>query len=115
MSDHKFRFGLIKRSNEDPIPEDEPIFILRARDHLAIRTLQLYEELSVLDGCNSYQMSGLTRVLGAFRAWADEHPGLMKEPGVTQGMPENLVRCVHGRVDLPGAPCALCENEEMEK
>ena len=112
MSDCKFRFGLIKRSNEDPIPEDEPVFILRARDRFALSLLLYYRELSITEGANEWHKAGMERVILGFEAWTDAHPGLMKEPGVTRGLPEDLVRCYHGRVDLPGAPCALCADEE---
>jgi hypothetical protein len=86
MSDQKFRFGLIKRSNEDPVPEDEPVFILRARDHLAVAAIEYYERLSLADGCNDYHQGGMVRVIAAFKEWAAQNPDKMKQPGVTRGL-----------------------------
>ena len=37
---------IVKTSNGDPIPEDEPLFLIRARDYLA---LPLLHEGRVLD------------------------------------------------------------------
>jgi len=83
--DGKFRFGLIKRSNNDPVPEDEPIFILRARDHLAVPTLLTYLKFSKLDGCNDFHMEGLEQQIALFDDWTRDHKDRMKQPGVTRG------------------------------
>ncbi len=86
MSDLKFRFGLIKRSNEEPVPEDEPIFILRGRDHLAVEVLKCYRALSISDGCNDFHMDGLQAQIALFVDFAKDHPERMKQPGVTRGV-----------------------------
>ena len=83
--DRKFRFALVKRSNGEPIPEDEPIFVLRARDHLAVSLLRQYRVLSEADGCNDFQLDGVDQVIADFLAFAEEHPERMKQPGVTRG------------------------------
>ncbi len=83
--DRVFRIGLIKRSNEDPIPEDEPIFILRARDYLAIPALQHYRKLSDADDCTAYHTEGLNAVIANFVRRRRENHDKMKQPGVTEG------------------------------
>ncbi len=83
--DRLFRTGLVKRSNEEPIPEDEPIFILRARDCLAFPTLQHYQQLSATDGCNAYHMDGIDRALISFMQWSNANPEKLKQPGITKG------------------------------
>src|ERR1700738_1486093 len=51
----------------DIVPEEEPLFLLRARDHLALYALLKYEELSLLDNCTSYHMEGIENAIAKFR------------------------------------------------
>jgi hypothetical protein len=76
---------LVKTSNGEPIPEDEPVIVLRARDHLAVPLLRIYRELAVLDGCNDWFLGEIDRDQKAFEAFAADHPDRMKQPGVTRG------------------------------
>ena len=76
---------IIKSSNREPLPEDEPVFLLRARDRLALALLQVYRILSAVDGCGDYQMSGIEERVDAFRRFALWNPDRMKQPGVTRG------------------------------
>ncbi len=87
MSDRKFRFGLIKRSNEDPIPEDEPIFVLRARDNFAIETLMHYTQLSDRAKCTVEHLSALSAVMVDFANWRGNNRCMTKQPGITRGLP----------------------------
>jgi hypothetical protein len=77
---------LVKKSNGEAIPEDEPVFILRGRDHLAVSLLQCYYSLSVQDGCNDYHMEMLLRSIKGFQDFADKHPERMKQPSITRGV-----------------------------
>lgn len=36
---------LVKTSNNQPVPEDEPVFILRGRDNLSVPTLIHYHKM----------------------------------------------------------------------
>jgi hypothetical protein len=85
MQDLKFRFGLIKISNEEPIPEEEPVFILRARDTLAISTLEHYAGMSNDDGCTNDHLRGMGCVIRAFKAFKSNYAERMKQPGCTRG------------------------------
>ncbi len=67
------------------VPEDEPLILFRARDRLALATLQYYRDLAVADGCTQFHLDGIDNRIGAFGNFAREHPELMKQPGVTQG------------------------------
>lgn len=78
-------FRLVKSSNNQPVPEDEPIVILRARDRLALPTLELYKKLAQADGCTDWFMERLDPPIEEFRKFATEHPERMKQPGVTRG------------------------------
>ncbi len=76
---------LIKTSNGQAVPEDEPIFLIRGRDRLALETLRHHREIAALDGCTQYYMDGMDRVIDKFIRFNEEHPERMKQPGVTQG------------------------------
>lgn len=76
---------IVKKSNGEVIPEDEPIMILRARDHLALATLKFYRDLCIADGCTDYQLEGCLNRVEAFNKFAREHPERMKQPGITKG------------------------------
>jgi hypothetical protein len=78
---------LVKVSSGEPIPEDEPVFIMRGRDHLALEALRYYRQLSVADNCNDYHFGLLDAQIEKFRAFAREHPEMMKQPSVTRGLP----------------------------
>jgi hypothetical protein len=52
---------IVKRSNGEVIPYDEPIFILRGRDHLAIDLLEQYYALCNDDGCTDYQLNAINQ------------------------------------------------------
>ena len=76
---------IIKTSNGQPIPHDEPLLILRARDRLAIPLLRIYQQLSIVDGCNDWFLGEQKITIADFEAFAREHPERMKQPGVTRG------------------------------
>lgn len=86
--DEKFHVDgdqIIKTSNGDAIPLDEPTFLIRARDRLAIRALEFYLVLSQDDGCNDYHFGKLNVEIEKFKRFRDEHPERMKQPSITRG------------------------------
>lgn len=75
---------LIKTSNGQPIPDDEPIFILRGRDNLASATLAIYYTLCDASGDVPVdRLQQLDEVLTRFRNYRDTHA--TKIPGSTHG------------------------------
>lgn len=77
---------LIKISNGERIPEEEPLFLFRGRDHLAFPTLNLdYRTRCFNDGCNDYIMNLLDESVEQFKKFAHKFPERMKQPGVTRG------------------------------
>ena len=76
---------VIKTSNGEPIPHDEPLLILRARDRLALPLLRIYQQLSIVDGCNDWFLDQQQTTIADFEAFARDHPERMKQPGVTRG------------------------------
>jgi hypothetical protein len=79
------RLSLVKMSNNQVVPEDEPVFFFRGRDYLAIRVLEYYVTLCHDDGCNDYQLSGMAENIRRFKRFKRDHPERMKQPGVTKG------------------------------
>ena len=76
---------VIKTSNGESVPPDEPLFLLRGRDRLALVLLRVYEQLSIEDGCNEYHMKGLARRIKEFERFSLTSTR-MKQPGVTKGL-----------------------------
>ncbi len=66
------------------IPEDEPLFLLRARDNNALSMLYAYLEICTHAGCNDLHAAGIRQVISEFERFQSDHPERMKEPGVTR-------------------------------
>ena len=77
---------IIKTTNGQPIPEDEPTILFRGRDHLALPMLTYYRHLCVQDGCTEYQLASMDTMINRFEQFAKEHSEKMKQPGVTRGL-----------------------------
>jgi hypothetical protein len=67
---------LVNRQSGEPIPADEPIFILRARDRHAVTVLVEYSHM-VIDTTHAKAVSLRAQ---QFADWAKAHPERMKEP-----------------------------------
>ena len=67
---------LCKKSNLVPVPEDEPVFILRAKDRKALATILAY--CMVLDSLE--QREAVMKVVEDFRRFQVDHPNEMHEP-----------------------------------
>ncbi len=79
MHERKYKImdnKIVKRSNQAPIPDDEPLFIFRAKDRKAISALVAYN--MILD--NLEQKESVTKSINDFRAFAEKNPDLMDEP-----------------------------------
>jgi hypothetical protein len=78
--------SIVKTSNGEPIPDDEPLMLFRARDRNVLAMLHKYRELCEADGCNEFQMDGVNNRIEAFNNFAKDHPERMKQPGITRGL-----------------------------
>jgi hypothetical protein len=76
---------LVKTSNGEPIPDDEPVIIVRARDHLALPLMKIYRILALVDRCTDWFMNELNRDIAAFEEFKVRYPERMKQPGITMG------------------------------
>ena len=77
---------IYKESNGESIPVDEPLFLFRGRDNLALKTLMFYRECCVLDGCTEYQIKGIDEQIVKFVQFSMSNPEKMKQPGITRGL-----------------------------
>lgn len=68
----------------EPIPEDEPLMLLRARDVNALAAMVMYYNECKENGCNPLHMLGIQNRIDKFRKFSVDHPERMKEPGVTK-------------------------------
>lgn len=79
---------LVKTSNNERVPEDEPVFILRGRDVLAVASIHHYAGLLIGHngaGDVGQRMFELGAVVHDFMRFKIQHPERMKVPGVTRG------------------------------
>jgi hypothetical protein len=76
---------IVKLSNGEILPHDEPLFLVRARDTLAVPLLNYYEMLSQRDGCIPWHMETLEQAYASFLEFKTHYPERMKQPSVTHG------------------------------
>lgn len=74
---------VVKTSTGETVPRDEPVFLIRARDHLAIAALTSYMTLARSDGCTDELLVSLHSIREQFIFFARNHKDRMKQPGVT--------------------------------
>lgn len=77
---HIDREQLVKTSNNEPIPEGEPVFILRARDRFSAQSIAFYIELCQANGVPHDRLQQLEVVKEKFLRWSN-----VKTPGSTHG------------------------------
>lgn len=79
MHDRKYKIEggrLVKRSNGVPVPEDEPLFILRAKDRNALPALVAYSALCV----SLEHKEEVTKSVNDFVRFRNQNPNVMGEP-----------------------------------
>lgn len=82
--DFNFR-EIFKTSSSEVVPRNEPLFLFRARDYLAVPLLEHYRKMCELDGCTDYQLRLLDEQIADFKRFAENNPNKMKQPGITRG------------------------------
>lgn len=83
--------------NGNEIPEDEPIFIFRARDILAFPALVHYFELCQKSECTKEQLASLHGMITEFAKWMGKNKDKMKQPGST--MPDDMKKLKGEAID----------------
>ena len=79
--------SVLNRASGSPIPADEPIFILRACDKLAVRVLLFYARF-----CTGAHFAAVRKRIADFKAFAVKHPQRMKAPDTLPEAQERLAR-----------------------
>jgi len=74
---------IVNTVSGEVIPEDEPLFLLRGRDHYALVAINAYQGACETE-CNELHMAGIQQVREQFCQFAAEHPERMKQPGITK-------------------------------
>ena len=68
------------RQSGEAIPDDEPVFLLRARDRNAAATLKAYLLLIIQDGCDKEHQTAVGLRIHQFEDFAHFHAKRMKKP-----------------------------------
>lgn len=71
---------LVNASSGEPIPADEPILILRAKDVHAVQALYAYQNLCE----NESHVQAVAQRIEEFEDFAIRHRGRMKEPDTAE-------------------------------
>ena len=74
---------IIKTATGEPVPDDEPLILFRAKDRLALPALGIYKILCQVDHCTEPQIQGVNEIINAFLDFSIKHPERMKQPGIT--------------------------------
>ncbi len=76
---------IYKKSNDEIVPDDEPLFLLRGRDVLAVELLHAYLAISQKANCKGYHFFKLGETVAGFLKFRKDHPERMKIPSITEG------------------------------
>ncbi len=67
---------LVNRATRQPIPNDEPVFVLRAKDRNALAALSAYRSRCV----DLEHIRAIDKRMEDFQRFMQDHPERMKEP-----------------------------------
>lgn len=76
---------IVKVSNGEVLPLDEPLFLMRARDVAALPALRDYWLHCQEAGADEWQLSELNKELELFERFRELCADRMKIPGITHG------------------------------
>lgn len=68
---------LVNRATREPIPNDEPVFVLRAKDVNAVYAIMHYRSLCL---GNPDHYAAVDARVGDFLRFKEQHPDRMKKP-----------------------------------
>lgn len=75
-TDIQGKTSICNRATGVAIPDDEPIFIFRARDKYAAKALAVYSVFC----CNQEHVDVVHKRIRDFERFAEDHPERMKDP-----------------------------------
>lgn len=76
---------ILKSTNDQPIPDNEPRILFRGRDQLALPMLYYYRDLCIMDGATKFQLASIDKMIKEFVDFEKENKSKMKQPGITGG------------------------------
>jgi len=77
---YKIQGKIVNRQSGNPIPDDEPVFILRARDMTAVDVLMFYLSRAKTEDCLIEHLHAVQKRIDQFKEFANKNPFRMKKP-----------------------------------
>lgn len=78
--DLKYGFVAVEKEPGNPFGDNEPIFIIRGRDALAISVIQQYKIMCELGGSPQEHIDSIEKVVDFFESWQELNEDLTKVP-----------------------------------
>jgi hypothetical protein len=78
--DEKYPSVQIDTGEHTPIGEDEPVFVLQARDATSLKLLDAYADICNASGSPPAHLATILNSRQRFSAWQDANPELVKNP-----------------------------------
>lgn len=72
--------AIVNRDSHKPIPDDEPLFLLRAKDIRALYALVGYKTACKIGGCDTSHLDGIDRAIAQFQKFRAFNPERIKNP-----------------------------------
>lgn len=89
-SKYKVKGKIINVQTGQAIPDDEPIFVLRAKDVTAVAMLVKYAQLTKEAGSSGMHEEFVLKRMRQFRKFSEDHPERMKVPDTLAAKASNL-------------------------
>lgn len=78
--DAKYGTITVEHESGNPFGDDEPVFLLRARDVTSGAVLRAYRDQCETYGAPQEHLASIAEVEATFAWWQDEHADLVKVP-----------------------------------
>lgn len=72
--------GAINKTTSERIPDDEPVFLVRAKDIVSFDLLLAYLVMCQEEGCSQSHLRGIVSAIHKFNEWQSVHRDSMRTP-----------------------------------
>jgi hypothetical protein len=79
---------IVKTRTEEEIPEDEPCFLIRGRDKVAIEVLYRYRTMCRSFGSRAHHLKSIDGMIKEFERYQRLNPKEVRVPGMKDPLPE---------------------------
>jgi hypothetical protein len=79
MMAHDAKYGRVTTEKKD-IPDDEPVFLIRAQDEGAVSAINGYAEVAYSVGASDAFVEWVRTIADEIRDWQEEHRDRVKVP-----------------------------------